>query len=77
MRRRHNDVIFAGTACENDEMVSHVHACPCCGHHPSVSAGLRDPSVCFWEDDGQTTSDAHLDRVGPHRRHLWRLARTF
>jgi hypothetical protein len=42
--------------------------CPCCGHRTLIElAAFEICPVCFWEDDGQTDSDADEVRGGPNR----------
>jgi hypothetical protein len=69
---------FAVTACENDGMGPHAHACPCCGHSTlGERAGFEICPVCFWEDDGQDDVDAHEELGGPNRGTLWEARANF
>jgi hypothetical protein len=48
-------------------------ACPCCGHATLSERGMYQICpVCFWEDDGQDSHDADVDRGGPNRVSLRR-----
>ncbi len=43
-------------------------ACPCCGHATLSERGFYQICpVCFWEDDGQDSADADVERGGPNR----------
>lgn len=43
------------------------HACPCCGYLTLRERGAYEVcGVCFWEDDGQTETDAGEVRGGPN-----------
>jgi hypothetical protein len=52
-----------------DELLPHgMIACPCCGHATlSERARYQICPVCFWEDDGQDSADADVERGGPNR----------
>jgi hypothetical protein len=44
-----------------------VVACPCCGRATLSSRGAYQICpVCFWEDDGQDSADADVERGGPN-----------
>ena len=48
-------------------MTSNKHACPCCGYATlNERGGFELCPVCLWEDDGQDTSDADVERGGPN-----------
>jgi cysteine-rich CPCC protein len=48
-------------------------ACPCCGHATlSERAMYQICPVCFWEDDGQDSADAAVERGGPNKVSLAR-----
>ena len=46
-------------------------ACPCCGHGTlGERGGFEICPVCFWEDDGQDSADAGVERGGPNQTSL-------
>lgn len=48
-------------------------ACPCCGHATLSERGMYQICpICFWEDDGQDSHDADVERGGPNRVSLRR-----
>ncbi len=45
-----------------------MYACPCCGSLTiSEPASYEVCSVCFWEDDGQSDTDADEVKGGPNQ----------
>jgi hypothetical protein len=50
--------------------------CPCCRYRTLAERGAFEVCpVCFWEDDGQDDSDAHILRGGPNGALSLSLAR--
>jgi hypothetical protein len=50
-----------------DLLAEGMIACPCCGHATLTNRGMYQICpVCFWEDDGQDTTDADVERGGPN-----------
>jgi len=48
-----------------------TQACPCCGYATlSERGGFEICEVCFWEDDGQDSEDADIERGGPNQTSL-------
>lgn len=58
---------------EADLLPHGMLACPCCGHATLSERNFYQICpVCFWEDDGQDSHDADVERDGPNRVSLRR-----